>query len=146
MLARICSQKTFLNCHDVQSVTLSCVQLPQLPTFHLTDTFQDFKKRLPSLFVVGSDTYFKVHSICYWTHLGLQGSSLQDREGNTKTKKKIKRKKDKDKETKGQRDKETKRQRDKLTLACKGPRCKAPPLLVECTGHKGLRRLAQKFP
>ena len=41
LLARICSQKTFLNCHDVQSVTLSCVQLPQLPTFHLTDTFQD---------------------------------------------------------------------------------------------------------
>ena len=36
LLARICSQKTFRNWKEVQSVALSCVQLPQLPTIHLT--------------------------------------------------------------------------------------------------------------
>ena len=59
LLARICSQKTFLNCHDVQSVTLSCVQLPQLPTFHLTDT--RFQKKIAV-------------TICSWVRYVIQGS------------------------------------------------------------------------
>ena len=57
LLARICSQKTFLNWKEVQSVVLSCVQFPQLPTIHL---------------VKPHGGNFPVES-----YLGLQGSSLQ---------------------------------------------------------------------
>ena len=39
LLARICSQKTFLNWKEVQSVVLSCVQFPQLPTIHLVKPY-----------------------------------------------------------------------------------------------------------